>query len=212
LRKLLNIYLDESGDLGLKNERGSRYFIVAALATFNPEAISRLVKRANRHFARERRGATEFSFHNESDLVRSHFLAGIGRCECWIAWEALDKKSNRIRFPPSIEWRATYDRVCLSVLSTLIFSIPSKGVDITVDKFYTKESWRKDFDAKMMQGISEVSNQIPRRIELHHSSSMNSECLQAHDFVVGSVFHMLERGSPKYYEAIKKRIISFETK
>lgn len=206
-----NIYLDESGDLGL-NERGSRYFIVAALATFDPETLSRLVKRANRHFAKERRGATEFSFHNESEPVRSHFLTGIGKCECWIAWEALDKRSDRNRYPPLAQWRETYDCMCLSVLSTLISAIPSKGVDITVDKFYTKESWRKNFDARMTNGTSTISNQIPHRIELHHSSSMNSECIQAHDFVLGSIFHMLERDNPKYYDAIEKKVVSFEIK
>jgi hypothetical protein len=102
--------------------------------------------------------------------------------------------------------------MCLSVLSTLISAIPSKGVDITVDKFYTKESWRKNFDARMINGISAISNQTPHRIELHHSSSMNSECIQANDFVLGSIFHMLERGNPKYYDAVEKKVVSFEIK
>jgi len=118
LRKALKIYLDESGDLGLGSEKGSKYFVVAALATYSPEKLSRLVKNANRGFSRERKGAIEFSFRHESERIRKYLLEGIARSDCWIAWEAIKKERNAPVL--SGDWHEIYDEMCPEGVARII--------------------------------------------------------------------------------------------
>jgi len=85
-------------------------------------------------------------------------------------------------------------------------------VDITVDRFYAKESMRKDFDSKVKSMISLSSGLLSSAINVHHCFSMNEECLQVQDFVAGSVFQMLERSNGEYYRIIGRKVISKEIK
>lgn len=208
LSRRLKVFLDESGDLGFTHERGSKYFVVAVLATYDSEKLSRLIKRANRNFSKERKGAIEFSFRDESEQTRQFFLTGVAKNDCWIAWIAL-KKTNCAKRSRN-EWYEIYDELCSNVLVQISNMVHSNTYDITVDRFYSKESMRKKFDARVKECISVHRNLPESAIKVHHPYSMNSECLQVQDFVVGAIFQMLERGNEGYYRLIDKKIVSLE--
>ena len=73
----VDVYLDESGDLGF-SARSTRYFVVAALALPEPDGMTRVVKRIRRrHFLRfERSMELKLNGSVQSQVMK----AGEGRC------------------------------------------------------------------------------------------------------------------------------------
>lgn len=183
----------------------SRYFVVGAFASEDPDEVRRVVKRANRRFSMERRKATEFSFHHETEKVRRYLLSGVSKSTSWIAWAAVNKRRSRTL--QELEWHEIYDGMCGDVLNMLAFSLRPRYMEIVVDKFYSKSKRRSEFDQRIIREIRDNWS-VTGEINIRHSSSNNSECLQMQDCIVGSIFSMLERGNASYYDMIKNQVIA----
>lgn len=143
MRRRLDIYLDESGDLGA---RGSDHFVVAATATFDPEVRGRIAKRARARFNTKRRGDIEFSFHRSSDDVRGLFMNEISSVGCWIGLRAIRKKEWHVDGGPKA--RRLYDAMCSSVVADLLRCMHPRSVDLVLDKHHSNASMRRALDNK----------------------------------------------------------------
>src|SRR4030042_123399 len=90
MHRRVEVYLDESGDLG-SSPRSSRYFVVVAVAVAEPRELRRLVKKVQRMRYPHVGEPMEFKFHSSPDRVRGMMCAGLARTSALIAWRGVAK-------------------------------------------------------------------------------------------------------------------------
>jgi hypothetical protein len=205
----VDIFLDESGDLGFESPRSSRYLVIATMATPRPQAsrFARLTKKAHRQLKLRGKGAVEFKFNNSSEKLRQYFLKGVSDTDCWIVWGAVEKKNanNSLRNRTD----RLYNNVCGRVMAEMFSCTHAKTIHVVVDRRSSKRTNRENFDHHVENILlSNHAGLFPPDLRISHFDSRNSEGLQVNDFVVGAIFQKIERGIDTYYELIKGRVVS----
>jgi len=198
----VDIFVDESGDLGTGNHRSSRYFLVCALVILDGETLARATKRAHKRYRRERKGAIEFKFNKASDRLRAYFLRHVANTECAIVWTAIDKRI----------WLAgggIYERALLGTLEQAFHSFSARSIDVLIDARKLKKNQIKEIDASVAKLLEQHHRgYFAPALRIRHMNSEKCEGLQVHDFVTGAVFQELERGNGSYSDMIKSHIVS----
>jgi len=91
MHRRVNVYLDESGDLG-SSPRSTRHMVVAALAVDDVRPVERALKSVRRLLGSEGYPMVEMKFRKSSCRLRRRFLEELSRANPRIAWCALDKR------------------------------------------------------------------------------------------------------------------------
>lgn len=205
---LVDVYVDESGDLGF-SARSSRHIVVIALATAQPLVIRRLIRRAQGRFGPRERRLGELKFNSASRRLRSHVLEGIALEQTWISWSAAFKPRlpERLR----IDREALLNWLCRSAIRGVAARVRTKKIDVIVDRRQVKEKVRRDFDNMVRDAcLAHHVGHIPPDVHISHFDSQTSEGLQAADFVAGAVYRSLERGDGSFLAIIKNNVVSGE--
>jgi hypothetical protein len=200
-RRHVDIYLDESGDLGLTNPLSSKHLVILALITTDSETLARIAKRARRRFYAINAPAFEFKFNIESDLARGYILQNLSRTESTIVWGALDKK----RFAQFSMARGDdmYAWLCRKVLQRTLELVDSRTVHLTVDDRCRKRRQRQDFDEEALEIVEcHYGGYFVPSVLITHMNSINSPGIQIADFAVGAVFQKIERNNDVYFRII----------
>lgn len=194
LYQLVDVFLDEAGDLGFKEGKSSRYLVVCALATPSPHRYGRIVKSLNRRFRVKKKGAVEFKFNNSTEQIRLFVLDEVSRTDSWMVWGAIEKKNAE----PELRSRKDklYNYVCGRVLSEMFRATPTKSIHLIVDKRAGRSSHRNDFDRCVEQQLnSSHAGYFPPELLASHFDSRTHEELQIDDFCAGAVFQKVESPS-----------------
>ena len=208
MHKHVDVYLDESGDLG-SSPGGSKYIVVAALATAESHEFKRIVKTARKRLRLEGGRAIEFKFNRSSEKLRMHFLENIAETHSWITWCGLDKS----KMSPGLksEKERLLHMMSGSVVAEIAGRTLTRSMSVIVDKRWTKEKQRNDFDRYVARMVSlHHSGHFAPVLEISHFDSMVSEGLQVVDFVTGAVFKSLERADGSYLGVIGRNILHGE--
>ena len=208
MRKRVDIYLDESGDLG-SSLGSSRYIVVAALATQESHELKRIVRSARGRLRARDRRTVELKFNKSPDRLRRLLLADVAGTSATVAWCGLEKsglshvsKSDRERLLHSMSG---------SVVSEVARRVRMRSMVVIVDKRWTKEKQRADFDRCIeMDALVHHSGHFPPSVKVSHFDSMACEGLQVVDFVVGAVFKSIERADGSYLQIISRNIVHGE--
>jgi hypothetical protein len=127
------IYLDESGDLGF-GSRASRYFVLAAIITREPEQVRKCIKRVRRQkLPKKYKKIPELKFHNSSQTIRGRVLDCVARTDTDIAYAILRKHQvyERLKSKPSI----LYNYISGSLIAKIITAYKLEGlVKVFVDR------------------------------------------------------------------------------
>ncbi len=201
----VDIFLDESGDLGFSSPGSSKHLLVCALATPESQRYARLTKKAHRKFRVKGKGAIEFKFNNSSDGIRRYFLEGVAQSDCWIVWGAIEKKNANNSM--KVKTDLLYNMVCGKVMMNMFQCTHTKNVHMIVDRRSSKRTSRDAFDHHVENILlTSHAGMFPPECRISHFDSRKSEGLQVHDFVVGAIFQKIERSNNTYFEIIKAKI------
>ena len=91
----LDVFIDESGDLGFTDGKSSRYLVIGATVISESYELGRLTKKARQRLKVTGKTSVEFKFNNSSDELRAYFLNGLAKTDCWIVWGAIEKRNTR---------------------------------------------------------------------------------------------------------------------
>jgi len=201
------IYLDESGDLGF-GSRASRYFVLAAIITREPEQVQRCIKKVRKQkLPKKYKKIPELKFHNSSQTIRGRVLDCVARTDTDIAYAVLRKHQvyERLKSKPSI----LYNYISGSLIAKIITAYKLEGlVKVFVDRsLYGFE--REHFDNYLtwkacLGNYSEELNIDPP--EIVHIDSRQDRCIQVVDFVAGAIGHRYSMEDPSYYNTIEPRV------
>lgn len=208
MHKHVDVYLDESGDLGF-SPRSTRYFVVVALAIPEPEELARIVKRiSRRHFLRFER-SIEFKFNRSSERTRRLILDGIASTGASVSWGGILKENTPRRLRD--DKNELYGYLCSRATSALTRNIRSRSVHIVLDRRSSNRSIRRDLEAQLARAVVAYHpGHFSPEIRVSHLDSMACEGIQAADFVAGAVFQGLERSNMAYLDRIRLRVIRGE--
>ncbi len=191
------IYIDESGDLGL---RGSRYFIIVAVICNDPKELGRIIKKLRqRKLKKHIKNLPEIKANNSRREIREYVLRKFRNLDVSTYALIVDKSKILPRL---------YDvknRLYNYFAGILIDDLEhEKEVSIVIDKKDTNALIRRDFNSYIKRKITKKRYNI--KIEIKHIPSINSNELQVVDFIAWAVFRNFDRGDSYYFDMIKDKI------
>lgn len=204
MHDLVEVYLDESGDLGF-SPNSSRYLVIAATVATSKVNFDRIVKKGNEKLKIKGKSRAEVKFNNSDDWMRHFYIDRFCDTSCHVHWCAIEKsdtKEHLIRCKDKL-----YNYMCGKLMASIFGSYNAHKFNMIVDKRAGGRAERNDFD-RYMNTILEhehMGNFLPE-LRLSHYDSFNNPGLRVHDFVVGSIFQHLERRNDEYYGKIKHMV------
>jgi len=203
--KKAEIFVDESGDLGMNRKNSSRYLVVGAVVTTKPEQFRRITKRGRKKLGMKGEAVHEFKFKKSSDWIRSFFLNEVKESSSWISWVALDKWNAPTELTSSK--KSLYLSTCRELLSRTCPLVQTDELNLTFDRRTEGFLNQTDFDRDVAEIVSvKHSGYFPPSLKTRHIDSRNSESLQVADFVLGSIFQKVEREDDRYYRVIESNV------
>lgn len=214
----MDVYIDESGDLGFSSKSTS-FFVVAYLILEHHPALEKIMKRLLKllHNRREyARRCNELKFSKSRNAVKQKVLSRICLCDMKIGFIVLEKKKVRVHLRNSPKILYNYvivDQVMRNILPSLK---PNDKLNITIDKSLSSSS-RKAFNSYTINKASwlvtvqkkEYSIKLPN-IEVHHRNSQNEPCLQVADFLAGACFQKYEHNNDFFYKMVEDKVEYFK--
>ncbi len=205
MRRHVEAYIDESGDLGF-SPRSSRHVVVAVIPFQESYVPGRLVRAARKRLGPNDRRMVEIKFNKSPDRLRRLLLADIAKADCQIAWCAVEK--FRLPFRSVVESGRLLHSMSALAVSEISRRTRAKSLAVVVDKRWTKERLRTELDRCLEDAVESCySGHFAPSVRVSHLDSMTSAGLQLADFVAGAVFRGIERGDDSYLEIIRERII-----
>jgi hypothetical protein len=204
LHRHVDVYLDESGDLGF-SLGSSKHFIVVALVTQETSRLARIVRRCHRKFGSSCKGNPELKFNRSSEPLRRFFLEGISKTDSWIIWNGIRKSQvdASMRSDKDAIWRHVASRT----VSEVSKRIHASSMRIIIDRRSIRKVARKALDDLLLEEVmSHHAGFFPPVVWLSHVDSTASEGLQVADHVAGAVFQSVERDNHAYLKMIEEKI------
>jgi hypothetical protein len=205
----LNVFIDESGDLGFDSTKSSRTFIVAYVITADPERTRIDIKRLRKKLRQKRKlNIEEFKFARDSEVVRVNVLKEISRQNLEVGYFAAEKTAVKedLRKRPD----RFYNYVVVdNVVTNIVRNYDLKEVDFILDRSMSKDSL-KHFNDYLERKLSwrqvvEFGKEMPK-VRILHNDSRNDQCLQLADYFAGAAFAYFERGERKYFSYIENEV------
>ena len=204
----VDIYLDESGDLGFTSPRSSQYLVVAAVATTDSTYLSRIPRKARKKLHIKGMDK-EIKFSNSSEEIRRYVLNEINKLDCWVVWGAITKKNAISQLRKNSAY--LYNYLCGLVLCDMFERTHTKKINLIFDRHTIKKGNRDKLDSYINEKLkSRHSGHFVPELRISHYDSINCQCLQAHDFIVGSVFQSIERNDMMYLDLISSKVVKGE--
>lgn len=203
------IYLDESGDLGFDVEKKgtSKHFLITVLLTREPKKIANCIKHLKEDALQKRyKRIPEIKFNNSPGKFRKRVIQKLAEQEISILTFCL----NKIKIVTKLHDKK--DKVYNYITGLLFDKIlsatnPEEELIMLVDKVKVGKIQIEDFNFYLELKLF-LSGENKRKLEVQHVDSQRDRCIQAVDFISGSIFHKYEFQSEELYNLIKGRIIS----
>lgn len=190
-------FLDESGTVS--PFAGSRFLVVALIATAQPRALALHVRRAQKKYGASLRSG-EMKADSSREAVIAEMLAAIASEPVAIMAVAVDKCI--IARPPT-DVEDIYRRVVSEVVGHLLRRWPR--VDVCLDRRYTTERLRYRLEYAVREALANVPHEV---LIIRQEDSVARKELQAADFVAWAIFQKYERGDNRFYNIIAHRIVA----
>ncbi|MDG7001957.1 MAG: DUF3800 domain-containing protein, partial [Nitrososphaerota archaeon] len=131
IRKIIHIYIDESGDLGFSS-RATNTFVVACVYVENPNVLARRVRKLLRSVnERSKKEIYEFKYSNDRPEVRSRFIEFINSYDIGFSAIGIDKRQITV-----VERRNVNDLYSAIVVKCLLETSLRcyRSVNATIDR------------------------------------------------------------------------------
>lgn len=204
----MRIYIDESGDTGLKLDQGSSPFFVLSLVLFErvdeaekcATAIEELKKTLNLS------ARTEFHFNHNTDKTRRAFLETVDQFEFSCFSVVINKSSRNLR-GKVFESKETFFKYACDLVFTKAMPFINNAV-VTFDRAGTKE-FRNEIRL-FLNAKNDKSTKLVRKYK--QTDSQKESLLQLADYVAGIYNRKFQgkKGWQEYYELIARKEMSLE--
>lgn len=203
------IYLDESGDLGfdLTKKGTSKYFLLTMVLTKEPKKLANCIKHLKQQSLQKKyRKIPEIKFNNSPEAFRKKVIKKLSHQEIFILVFCL----NKIKVVTKLHNKK--DKVYNYITGLLfdkIFNFANPGEDLilTVDKVKVGKVQIEDFNFYLDLRLF-LAGQTKWKLKVLHADSQKDRCIQAVDFISGSIFRKYERNDLSLYNIIKGKIIT----
>lgn len=212
----MNVYVDESGDLGF-SDKSTKFFVVAyiisnsgvSIRTRMKRILKKLHNKGKYHFSRN-----ELKFSRMNRECRITVLEQICASDAEIGVVIVEKEQVLQRLRDDSPRLYNYFLVH-HIMSALVPRIETEQrVNIVFDKSLPKKQIDA-FNKYLLEKASYLSylegNKFPsERIYSQHIDSEIEPCLQAADAVAGAYFQKYEHGNGLYVDLLKDKISYFK--
>ena len=203
------IYLDESGDLGFdfKKKGTSKHFLITVLLTREPKKIANCIKHLKEDALQKKyKKIPEIKFNNSPEVFRKRVIQKLSAQEIFILVFCL----NKIKIVNKLHDKK--DKVYNYVTGLLFDKIlnatnPDEELIMTVDKVKVGKIQMEDFNFYLGLKLF-MAGQQDRKLKVIHVDSQKDRCIQAVDFISGSIFRKYEFRNLNLYDLIRSKIIS----
>lgn len=203
------IFIDESGDTGLKLNRGSSPFFVISLIVFDDHAEADACdQRIN--LLRNELGLDEkyeFHFKNNSDRIKEEFLKAVSKYS-FVYFSLVINKDPTILLGDQFEQKSTFYKYACNLVFTTALPLLSRSI-VTLDECGSprfKTELRKYLNGKLDNDGRSIIK------KLKQEDSQKNNLLQLADYVSGVVNRKVQnrREWQKFYRYISEREMSLE--
>jgi Protein of unknown function (DUF3800) len=183
------VFVDESGDLGLKFDKGSSRFFTIALVVFRDAASAQACQRAIEDLRRELRlpERFEFHFHNDSRARRLAFLETVRRQGFSFYTFTLDKASEQFAALGLRQKESTYRWIVRMALES--FEAALQDATVVIDGS-SERLFRQELAAYLRRRMNEASTRIAK---VRFSRSESDPLIQLADYVAGMTNRLSEQ-------------------
>ncbi|MFA4888290.1 MAG: DUF3800 domain-containing protein [Candidatus Omnitrophota bacterium] len=203
------IFLDESGDLGFNfSKRGtSRHFIVSVLLTREPKRISNCIKHLKESALQKKyKKIPEIKFNNSPNAFRKKVIQKLALQEIQVFTFCLNKAKIVSKLHDKKD--KIYNYVTGLLFDKILSSVDAgEELIMTVDKVKVGKIQIEDFNFYLGMKLFSAG-QAARKLSIIHADSQKDRCIQAVDFISGSIFRKYEFKDFALYDCLRGRIIS----
>jgi len=191
------IYIDESGDLGVK---GSKYLVLSALIVENPRELDRVIKNMRRNkFKKELKRASEIKANKSSAPLIIYMLEKLNTIKnIKILYVVLEKKKLFSEYLKNNKDKL-YNYVAGKLAKQLLMD--NCHIEIRIDRRYGKQLLQQDFNNYFTKCLNEKC--APLKIEIEHSYSHNFSGLQFADILAWACFQKFEHNDNSFIDLLK---------
>lgn len=197
------VFIDESGDLGFKLDRGSSRFFTIALVVFDDSVAAQACQQVIEGLKQQLHLPTdyEFHFHDDSHDRRLALLSTVARQHFWCYTFTLDKASPRLTGPGFRHRSPDYKWVC----RTAIDNVASELQDATIIIDGSGErTFRQQISAYLRRELNPQQRAQIKAIRLSRSHS--DPLIQLADYVAGVTNRLYEeKAGAELYELYLRR-------
>jgi len=184
------IFIDESGDPGLKIDKGSSRFFVISLVIFEDEGEANACDKRIELLRRELGYPEDYEFHfrENSERVRISFLQAIAPYNFFYFGIVLNKDSDKLYGEGFKVKESLYKYTC-----SLVFENAKpylKEAIIIIDKAGTKV-FRSQLSKYLKRKIEVEKLDIIRKVKMQHSRGNN--LLQLADYIAGVINRVVQK-------------------
>jgi hypothetical protein len=208
----MEIFIDESGDLGF-GQKSSQKYVIAHIAPERPDALRKKLNKTRKNLFKKSYDKPEFKFSGDSERVKQKVFRVLSSYPMVIGLVVIEKSAvkSSLRDKPAVLYNyLVVNYVINNILPALqtLQNHEADSITIQIDKSLTKDA-REEFDRYLQNKNRRVSSNLghfPRRIKVIHKNSCDDPCIQAADYIAGAAFRKFERNDPVYYDTFRDRI------
>jgi len=191
------LYIDESGDLGLK---GSKYMVIASLLVDNPKDLKRIIKNMRRNkFKKVLKKTIEIKANKSSKTLIEHMLKELNEIKnAKVFYIILEKKEIISEYLKNNKHKL-YNYVAGKLAKQIPLS--NMDIEIRIDKSKGKQLLQGDFNNYLLKILKEKENM--GEIKIYHSYSHSWDGLQFADILSWACFQKFEHNNNSFINIVK---------
>lgn len=188
------ILIDEAGCFG-HSPSSSKYFIGCATLISDTKPFDKIIRNFRRNkLPKKYKNQPEIKYHPSTDANQRYILSKISACDCTFNYSATLKDDSSI---PSYQ---IYSETLLSAVEPFFNDI-NVNTRVIVD-YQSDLKLRSSFKNGLIEALESAGCPVPNYIDFIISQA--NLALQAHDFVTGATYKLIEYKDDDHYSIIKR--------
>jgi len=189
----ITIFIDESGTLP---DPKDQVVIVAAVGTNLPQKLINVSKSVRKYLKTSKKTMSEIKFYKAGEKTKKKFLQELARQNVEIFTLTVEKHGQKIADTPE-----NFALLCWLLLEDCFLFYKNQTKEIVFDCHFHKLKDQKEFNQTLI-------NLLGERLPFNHVDSQKDSRVNAADMIAGSVLWLKTGRDKKFYQIIKRKIIS----
>lgn len=191
------IFIDESGDLG---DKGSKYFILAAILVEDKKVLEKLIKNARRSYKKDIGQSNELKGFSTPPKVKKSILKKLNQKNYRVFIIIFDKK-YKYKFDFDFDNNKLYDIISSHLAKIIDINDPTY---IFIDRTKNKKDKQEIFNELFKSNLNNLNN-YP--VFINHVDSKKFKGIQVADMISWSIFQYIENNNDEYFNLLKNKVI-----